>query len=188
GAVLGTPSYMSPEQAAGRKEISPASDIYSLGAILYELITGKPPFCGETPLATLTLVAEQEPIPPRVLTPTVDRDLETICLKCLEKTPSRRYASAESLADDLRRYLQGEPITARRVNVFGRVSKWVRRNPAWSVLTSLSVASVAAFMIFSWYEVYVAKDLREQAVKANELAADRFETMRHLLYLSEIRQ
>ena len=188
GAVLGTPSYMSPEQAEGRKDIGPASDVYSLGAIIYELITGKPPFCGETPLATLNLVVEQEPIPPRVLTPTVDRDLETICLKCLEKSPARRYDSAESLADDLHRYLQGEPITARRVNFIGRAVKWVRRNPAWSVLTTASVLSVAAFMIFSWYEVYIATDLRQQAVKANDLAAVRLETMRHLLYLSEMRQ
>jgi tRNA A-37 threonylcarbamoyl transferase component Bud32 len=188
GAVLGTPSYMSPEQAEGRKDVSPSSDIYSLGAILYELITGKPPFTGETPLATLNLVTEQEPIPPRVLMPSVDRDLETICLKCLEKTPGRRYATAESLADDLRRYLHGEPITARRVSVVGRAVKWVRRNPAWSLLTSLSLATVIAFVAFSWYEVYVANDLRRQAVQAKELAADRLEAMRHLLYLSEMRQ
>jgi WD40 repeat protein/serine/threonine protein kinase len=188
GAVLGTPSYMSPEQAAGSKDINPASDIYSLGAILYELITGKPPFCGETPLKTLNLVAEQDPIAPRLLNPSVDRDLETICLKCLEKAPSRRYPSAEALADDLHRYLQGEPITGRRVSLVGRGIKWVRRNPAWSILSSLSIVSVTAFLFFSWYETYVATDLREQAEKANDLAAVRLETMRHLLYLSEMRQ
>ena len=133
GAVLGTPSYMSPEQAAGSKDINPSSDIYSLGAILYELITGKPPFSGETPLKTLSLVAEQEPLAPRLLNPSIDRDLETICLKCLEKSPGRRYESADSLAGDLHRYLEGEPIAARRVSFVGRGIKWCRRNKAWTI-------------------------------------------------------
>ncbi len=188
GAILGTPSYMSPEQAAGSKDISPSSDVYSLGAILYELITGKPPFCGETPLKTLSLVTEQDPIPPRVLTPSVDRDLETICLKCLEKSPARRYESAEALADDLHRYLQGEPITARRVSIVGRGVKWVRRNQAWSGLMAVGFLVVSAFTIYAWYEAYTEKDLREQADRAREVAAVRLKGMGHLLYLSEMRQ
>ncbi|MBI2806978.1 MAG: serine/threonine protein kinase [Planctomycetes bacterium] len=202
GAILGTPSYMSPEQAAGRKEISPVSDVYSLGAILYELTTGKPPFCGETPLATLNLVAEQDPIAPRLLNPAVDRDLETICLKCLEKSPARRYASAESLADDLRRYIQGEPITARRVSVLARAVKWCSRNKAVAAMSFGFLLMMAGVLTFLSYVAYDENELRIQAehdrtqaeqarrrlVVANDLAALRLETMRHLLYLSEMRQ
>ncbi len=188
GAILGTPSYMSPEQAAGRKEISPASDVYSLGAILYELITGKPPFCGETPLATLNLVAEQDPIAPRLLNPAVDRDLETICLKCLEKSPARRYKTADALADDLKRYLAGEPIAARRVGVFGRSVKWVQRNPALFALSTLCILSVSGFIAYQQYEASQEKMLRGQAETANKLAAVRLQTMRHLFYLSQMRQ
>jgi WD40 repeat protein/tRNA A-37 threonylcarbamoyl transferase component Bud32 len=188
GAILGTPSYMSPEQAAGSKNITPASDVYSLGAILYELITGKPPFCGETPLKTLNLVAEQDPIPPRMLAPSVDRDLETICLKCLEKSPARRYESAESLADDLERYLEGEMISARRISRLRRGVKWCRRNPAWTLLIAVSIVSISVFLAFSWYVAYEEKDLREKAVLAEEKAEARLKAMRHLVYLSEMRQ
>ena len=170
GAVLGTPSYMSPEQAAGSKEIGPSSDVYSLGAILYELTTGKPPFCGETPLATLNLVAEYDPIAPRLLNPALDRDLETICLKCLEKDPKRRYESAESLADDLHRFTAGEPITARRVSVIGRAVKWCQRNRAMTVFSSIFMALCGAFLMYSWYEAYKEKDLREQAERAEKKA------------------
>jgi len=195
GAILGTPSYMSPEQAAGSKSIGPGSDVYSLGAVLYELITGKPPFVGETPLATLNLVAEQEPIPPSVLNPSIDRDLETICLKCLEKTPSRRYESAEALADDLRRYLHGETISARRVSIFGRALKACKRNKTVTGASAILFLTFSLFLGYSQYEAYQEKDLRAQAeyakleaMKANAIAAKRLEAMGDLLYLSEMRQ
>src|SRR5262249_43331997 len=130
-SLIGTPNYMSPEQAAGNvKSISVQSDVYSLGAILYELLTGRAPFRGTSILDTLSLVRTQEPVPPRRLRDSGSRDLETICLKCLEKEPARRYATAAALADDLHRYLEGEPIHARPTRPWQRVARWARRRPA----------------------------------------------------------
>jgi hypothetical protein len=141
GAVLGTPSYMAPEQAGSKKkDVGPAADVYSLGAILYELLTGRPPFQAETPLDTLLLVVSEEPPPPRQLLPKLSRDLEAICLKCLRKQPAERYASAEELADDLGRFLDGAPVRARRLSGREMVGRWLRQRLGTKLL--LGVAAV----------------------------------------------
>ncbi|WP_422930044.1 protein kinase domain-containing protein [Singulisphaera sp. PoT] len=143
GVLVGTPSYMAPEQAQGHsRSIGPAVDIYSLGAILYELVTGRPPFCAETQTETVLQVVEQEPVPPSRLNAKVPRDLETICLKCLRKEPHGRYASAEALADDLTSFVEGRPIRARRLSVMARSWRWGRRNPALLALMATVMALI----------------------------------------------
>ena len=149
--VLGTPSYMAPEQAAGNNtKLTNATDVYGLGAVLYQLLTGHPPFAGGTTYETVRLVVETEPRHPRLWNRKVDHDLSTICLKCLEKDPSGRYASALALAEDLERWLKHEPVRARRAGVLVRAGKWVRRNPAIAALVALSVALAAGLGGLIW--------------------------------------
>ena len=145
GQILGTPSYMPPEQALGKRSlISVGSDVYSLGAVLYELLAGRPPFRGESPAETLRQVESLDPISPRLLSPATPGDLETICLKCLDKEPHKRYATAQLLADDLGRFLRGEPIQARRARAWERGLKWVRRHPtAGGLVLAIAVALLA---------------------------------------------
>lgn len=152
GAVLGTPFYMAPEQAEGRVgDIGPHTDLYGLGAVLYELLTGRPPFQGRSDLDTLLKVLAQEPAPPRRLRPGVPRDLEAVCLCCLERDPRRRYGSAAALADDLRRFLAGEPVLARPAGVARRLAKWYARRPLVAgLLTTLAVVFLAGFAAVLW--------------------------------------
>src|SRR5213082_1140569 len=149
--VLGTPSYMAPEQAVGNNAaVSSATDVYGIGAVLYQLLTGHPPFAGGTTYETIKLLEDTEPRPPRSLNPKIDRDLSTICLKCLEKDPKRRYGSALTLAEDLERWLKHEPILARHTGIIGRSRKWVRRNPASALLAAslIALASAAGWIVW----------------------------------------
>src|SRR5213593_2721119 len=149
--VLGTPSYMAPEQAMGNNAaVSSVTDIYGLGAVLYQLLTGQPPFAGGATYETIKLLLDTEPRPPRLLNPKVDRDLSTICLKCLEKDPQRRYSSALALAEDLERWLKHEPIHARRTGVLTRARKWVRRKPTSALLAACLVVIAAASGVMVW--------------------------------------
>jgi TolB-like protein/Flp pilus assembly protein TadD/predicted Ser/Thr protein kinase len=149
--VLGTPSYMAPEQASGNNiKLTSATDVYGLGAVLYQLLSGHPPFAGGTTYETIKLVLETEPRQPRMWNPKVDRDLSTICLKCLEKNPQRRYPSALALAEDLERWLKHEPIQARPTGVLARGKKWLQRNPNIAAVVALSLALIAAVGVIVW--------------------------------------
>jgi eukaryotic-like serine/threonine-protein kinase len=169
GAIMGTPSYMAPEQAAGKtSELGPSADIYSLGAILYELLTGRPPFRGETVLDTLQLVQHTEPVPPSRLQPRVPRDLETICLKCLRKEPYKRFETAQDLADDLERFLANQPIKARRVPPWERAWKWARRRPAVAALLATLVLVLTGSFIGLFGLWRSAEDSRQHAESARK--------------------
>jgi eukaryotic-like serine/threonine-protein kinase len=148
GSVLGTPGYMAPEQAAGNsRETGVPADVHALGVILYEMLTGRPPFRGATPVETLDQVRSQEPMPPSRLQPSLPRDLETICLKCLQKEPGRRYQTAAELAADLQHFIDDEPISARRASARERVLKWSKRHPALAALWSVSGLAIVAVML-----------------------------------------
>ena len=158
--VLGTPSYMAPEQAVGNNEaISSVTDVYGLGAVLYQLLTGHPPFAGGTTYETIKLLLDTEPRQPRLWNAKIDRDLSTICLKCLEKDPKRRYSSALALAEDLEHWLKHEPILARRSGPFTRGTKWVRRNPTSALLTASLVALAVAAGWIIWKSEFIQHPL-----------------------------
>ena len=170
GAIMGTPSYMAPEQAEGKvHDTGPAADVYALGALLYELLVGRPPFVGETAFDTIRKLLTEEPTPPSRSRPSVPPDLETICLTCLNKEPSQRYASAEALADDLHRLQQGEPIAARPVGKIERFVKWMKRRPAVAAVLALAVALGAVIVVGF---AIVASQLQEtkEALKREEAA------------------
>jgi eukaryotic-like serine/threonine-protein kinase len=169
GQIMGTPSYMPPEQAGGKRgDVGPAADVYALGATLYALIAGRPPFQAATAMDTVLQVLSDEPVPPRRLNASLPRDLETICLKCLEKEPGKRYPSAAALGEDLRRYLAGEPIVARPVTRSERAVKWARRKPAIAALLGL-VALVTALglggVLWQWRQAVAARNVADQETR-----------------------
>ncbi len=186
GSILGTPSYMAPEQAAGRvNDISPPTDVYALGCILYEMLVGQPPFRGESPIATIRLVLDGDVVPPRTLQPHTPRDLDTICLKALQKPIHRRYQSAAEMAEDLRRYLEDQPIKARPVGHVERLWKFVRRNPVLAtafVVFNFFVAVLLALGIWSYIEITKRAAEAQQAHKLAKKNLD--ESTRRMIRLN----
>jgi WD40 repeat protein/tRNA A-37 threonylcarbamoyl transferase component Bud32 len=193
-AIMGTPSYMAPEQAGGKaREASPAADVYAVGAILYELLTGRPPFRGATVLETLEQVKSTEPVSPSRLVPKLPRDIETICLKCLQKDPARRYESADVLAEDLCRFQAGEPIVARRVGELERAWRWCWRNPAVAslgagvvaLLVIVAVGSTLAAWTFA-EKAQIESGLRSDADKASRTAVAKAGELESSLYIDRV--
>jgi len=208
GQILGTPSYMSPEQASGKQDlVGPASDIYSLGAILYACLTGRAPFVADSPVDTLLQVMKKEPVSPRALNPSVPKDLETICLKCLTKEPHKRYGTALELADDLQRFMEGRPVVARPTGPISKTVRWCRRNKALAALLSLLFLSMAVgTYVSARYAVAavrhaqdanrarahaetqqeIAEEQRRIAVEQQQLAVASELTARRYLYISDL--
>src|SRR5262249_23336951 len=181
GQILGTPSYMPPEQAgAQRGAVGPPADIYALGAVLYCLLTGRPPFQAASPLGTLLPVPHNEPAPPRQLNAAIPRDLETICLKCLNKEPAKRYASAQDLVADLERYLNGQPIVARPTGVGERVWKWAKRRPATAALLLITAIEAVGLPVILATLLYNAEErakmVQDLSAATHDLDAARVET------------
>lgn len=175
GEILGTPSYMAPEQARGwNRELSPAMDVYALGAILYKSLTGRPPFLGASGIETLELVRSQEPVPPHQLQPKVPRPLETICLKCLEKVPSKRYATASALAEDLRRFLAHEPILAQPIGFAEHVWRWCRRHPGAAGGLAISLIAV---LILAASAVWFTRQLGAELARTKAAEAELHEAL-----------
>jgi WD40 repeat protein len=174
GQVMGTPSYMAPEQAAGNiKTIDASADIYALGAMLYALLTGRPPFMAADAVETIRQVRDDEPVPPRRLNPSVPHDLETVCLKCLQKDPHNRYLTAGAMAEDLQRYLDGKPILARRVGPLGRTVKWIRRRPVVAALLAavmMLVSSVIGLLYWRYTEAVAYSEVIAWMHYADQLA------------------
>ena len=191
GAILGTPGYMAPEQAAGAgKSADVRTDVYGLGAILYRVLTGRPPFQAATMTEILMQIMVEEPVPPASLNPGIPADLETVCLKCLEKEPARRYQSAAELADDLRRFLDGMPVTARRVSTIGRARRWARRNPMIAGLAAgLALILVAGTVVSTGFAIRAhnySVAAREELEENKRLRKHESETMKKLfLYLKD---
>ncbi len=179
GEVMGTPQYMSPEQATDSAKVTAQSDVYSLGATLYHLLTGRPAFQAATPIETLRQVLDTDPVAPHDLNPAIDQDLNTICLKCLEKDPDNRYASAESLADELHRYLNGEPILARPLSPAGRLWRWSRRNPLVATLSIVAFVGLSGGLItttVAYYKTEAAYQRSEESLRQALDTVDEFFT------------
>jgi WD40 repeat protein/tRNA A-37 threonylcarbamoyl transferase component Bud32 len=194
GAVLGTPSYMAPEQAAGEgKRVGPATDVYALGAILYELLVGRPPFRGQSPLETLSQVLTEEPVSPRRFDTRLPRDVETICLKCLGKEPRRRYPSALALAEDLKRWRAGEPVQARPSPSWERAAKWVRRRPVVALLLVSLLTVLGLAVGFVWrtaereWALQYAREKDTEARHKEELARKHENELHRQRYALDLR-